>query len=135
MMKRNLIVIGMLALLAVFLLSACGPGKVEKSVEMNEFKFTPDTLEVPAGAEVTLDLSNTGALEHNYIIMVRGKDATVPFDTDDENNVFWKTELDRGQSATVTFTAPEEPGEYEVVCSTPGHLEQGMKASLIVTEP
>jgi uncharacterized cupredoxin-like copper-binding protein len=66
--------------------------------------------------------------------MVLGKDATLPFDTDDENNVFWKTELDRGESATVTFTAPGEPGGYEVVCSTPGHLEQGMQARLIVTE-
>lgn len=124
----------LLALSTVLLLSACGPKKTELNVDMTDFKFTPDTFEVPAGSEVTLNLNNKGTLEHEYVIMVQGKQATTPFDADDEPNVYWEKELQAGTSEAVTFTAPSEPGEYEVVCGTAGHLEQGMKAALTVTE-
>jgi uncharacterized cupredoxin-like copper-binding protein len=133
-MKNKISRFVLLALAAVLLLSACGPKKTELNVDMTDFKFTPDTYEVPAGGEVTLNLNNKGTLEHEYVIMIQGKQATTPFDADDEPNVYWEKELQSGTSETVTFTAPSEPGEYEVVCGTAGHLEQGMKATLTVTE-
>lgn len=126
---------GVLILLAALLLSACGAQaqKVERTVTMKEFAFEPETVEVPAGAEVTLHLSNTGALEHEYVIIKPGQQVTLPFDIDDEEKVYWEKELDKGLAETVTFTAPDEPGEYTVVCGTPGHLEAGMQARLVVT--
>jgi uncharacterized cupredoxin-like copper-binding protein len=133
-MKGKLPLFAVLAVLAVFLLTSCGPKKVEASVDMTDFKFTPDSLTVPAGSEVTLDLSNSGTLEHEYVIMVLDKQATLPFDADDEPNIYWEKELEKGESESVTFTAPAEPGNYQVVCGTAGHLEQGMQAELIVTE-
>ena len=33
---------------------------------------------------------------------------------------------------TVTFTAPTEPGEYQVVCGIEGYLEGGMLGELVV---
>lgn len=134
-MKNKLINFGVLTILAVFLLTACGgPQKIEADVDMTEFKFNPSSLTAPAGSEVTLNLSNSGTLEHEYVIMVLGKQATTPFDTDDEPNVYWEKELEKGASESVIFTAPTEPGTYQVVCGTAGHLEQGMQAELIVTE-
>jgi hypothetical protein len=38
-----------------------------------------------------------------------------------------------GRRPTGVLTAPSEPGEYQVICSEPGHLELGMTGVLIVT--
>ena len=121
-------------LILVFVLSACAPKESRFNVKMEEFKFIPDSFSVPAGAQVTMELENTGALEHELVIMLLSKDATLPFDDDDEANIYWEAELQPDTKQTITFVAPSEPGEYQLVCGTAGHLEQGMKGVLIVTE-
>jgi len=50
----------------------------------------------------------------------------------DEANIYWEMEVDAGGSATATFTAPSEPGEYQVVCGIAGHYMAGMVATLVV---
>jgi azurin len=40
--------------------------------------------------------------------------------------------LGGGKTETITFTAPDEPGEYEYVCTFPGHFSAGMKGVLKV---
>jgi uncharacterized cupredoxin-like copper-binding protein len=124
-------------ILSVFVLSlalsACGGTKTATiTVDMSDNTFNPATVEVPAGAEVTLNLSNSGTVEHEFVIMKLGTQVSQPFDDNDESNVYWEAELDAGESATVTFTAPSDAGTYELVCGTPGHLELGMLGSLIV---
>jgi uncharacterized cupredoxin-like copper-binding protein len=125
-----------LALLGIFVLSACGgagtPSPANISVDMHEFAFTPASYSVPAGAEVNITLKNSGALEHEWVVMKPGTQATAPFDENDEANIYWEEELDAGQSGAYTFTAPQEPGEYQVVCGTAGHLEAGMVGTLTV---
>lgn len=37
-----------------------------------------------------------------------------------------------GKSVTITFTAPEQPGEYEYICTFPGHFQAGMRGTLHV---
>jgi plastocyanin len=118
--------------LVSMVLSACGTNKVTIDMDMKEYVFDPSTVEVPVNAEVTINLTNSGTLEHEMVIMVFGKEATVPFDDDDEANIFWEHELQMGESETVVFTAPSEPGEYQIVCGIPAHLELGMKGTLIV---
>ena len=113
-------------------LTGCSSQKVTLEIAMSDFAFTPRTLEVPAGAEITLHLTNNGALLHEMVIMIYGKEATAPFDEDDESNIYWEHELEHGEKATVTFTAPSEPGEYQLVCGIPAHIEQGMVGTLIV---
>jgi uncharacterized cupredoxin-like copper-binding protein len=54
------------------------------------------------------------------------------FDEEDLPNVYWETELQPGSSTSTTFTAPSEPGEYEVICRTEGHIMSGMVAKLTV---
>ncbi len=121
-------------MILIFVLSACAPKEYRFNVKMEEFKFIPDSFSVPAGAQVTMELENTGALEHELVIMLLSKDATLPFDDDDEANIYWEAELQPGTKQTITFVAPSEPGEYQLVCGTAGHLEQGMKGVLTVTE-
>jgi plastocyanin len=55
----------------VFLLVACGgnsePEEVEFTIEMSEFSYSPDTIELKVGQTVTLNLVNVGQLEHEVM--------------------------------------------------------------------
>ncbi len=103
------------------------------TVSMTEFKFTPDTYSVPAGSKVTLQLSNDGRANHNWVLMEFGYTAEAPFDSEDETHELFAFVLQPGENDTFTFTAPSEPGDYQVVCTFPGHLARGMKGTLTVT--
>jgi uncharacterized cupredoxin-like copper-binding protein len=54
------------------------------------------------------------------------------FDDEDIPKVFWEVELQPGGTVNTSFTAPSEPGEYEIVCRTEGHIASGMTGKLIV---
>jgi uncharacterized cupredoxin-like copper-binding protein len=99
---------------------------------MTDFQFSPSQFSVPAGQEITLDSSNTGAVVHNFVIMKLGTTAGTEYTEEDAENVYWQVELAPGGSVSTTFVAPSEPGEYEVVCRTAGHLQAGMIAKMIV---
>ena len=129
---RRTFLITLLVALFMLLLSACGPKTADFTATLKEYSFTPNRFEVPANAQVNLTLINDGTLEHEFVIMNMGTLATAPFSDDDEDNIFWEQELEAASSQVVTFTAPGQPGEYEVVCGIPEHLEQGMQATLIV---
>ena len=113
-------------------LTACGSQNVTIDMDMQEYVFIPDSFVVPAGAEVTINLSNSGTLEHEMVVMVFGTEATVPFDDNDEENIYWERELEAGARDSVTFTVPSEPGEYQIVCGIPAHIELGMVGTMIV---
>ena len=117
----------------LLILSACAPSGPEKiSVTTTDFKFDPMTWTVSAGKEVELTIINDGTLEHEWVLVKKGMEITIPFDADDEDKVFWEMEAASGETKTETFTAPSEPGTYAIVCGTAGHLEQGMSGTLII---
>ncbi len=124
------------ALLFSLVLVSCGSGGGSPStkidVTMTDFQFQPSHFTVPAGQEIQFNASNNGGVVHNFVIMKLGTSAGDTFDDADAPNVYWKTELQPGGSVNTTFTAPTEPGDYEVVCSTPGHIAAGMSAKLTV---
>jgi plastocyanin len=56
-------------LLGAALLAACGPPPpAEFTIDMDEYSFTPETLEVEVGQEVTITLVNIGELDHEFMI-------------------------------------------------------------------
>ena len=116
------------------ILSACGAAKPSTTinVSLTDFQFQPASATVPAGKEITFNGTNTGAVVHNYVVMKLGTTAGDIFDDEDLPNVYWEVELPPGQEAHVTFTAPNEPGEYQVVCRTQGHIASGMTGTLKV---
>jgi plastocyanin len=69
MMKKN-VVFPFLALLAV-LLVACGGGAtlepVSHTIEMTEYAFTPATLELKVGQQVTLNLVNRRQISMSHV--------------------------------------------------------------------
>ncbi len=121
------------ALLLSLALAACGPKKTTIAATMTDFKYDPVTWEVPAGAEVTLNLTNAGSVEHEWLLLGAGVTITPPFDEEAvKDSILVDQDVDAGASATVVFTAPSTPGEYEVVCGVAGHIEAGMVGHLVV---
>jgi uncharacterized cupredoxin-like copper-binding protein len=119
------------------LLASCGGTSApttEIDLIMTDFQYSPNSFTVPAGEKITIHLVNSGAVVHNFIIMNPGQTAGSEFGDEDLPNVYWKLEVSPGNDSSTTFTAPEEPGEYEVVCSIPGHVQAGMVGRLIVVE-
>lgn len=124
-----------------------------KTVEIegtNSLRFSQETITVKPGEEVTIKLSNNtklpaAAMAHNWVLLASGADAHkldqaamnaksndyIPMDMDDQ--IIAHTGLVAGgESDTITFTAPEEPGDYEYICTFPGHFAAGMKGTLTV---
>ncbi len=135
-MRRLIIPVLLLAVFAV----ACGgdddggAGELltELSIDMVEFEFNPVEAAVPAGEEITLDLSNSGSVEHNWVVL--NEDVRVEAEADfDESMVYFQAELQPGEADTFTFTAPG-PGGYQVICTIPGHLTAGMEGRLRVVD-
>ena len=133
MNKKPLVFLMMIALL---LLAACGSSgpSTMLSYTMTDFAFNPNEFTIPAGEEITLKVTHRGTMEHDFIIMKYGTDAGDMFDDADKVNIFWEVDLQPGDSETVLFKAPGQPGTYQIICGMPGHLQSGMIGKLIVTE-
>lgn len=116
----------------------------------NALRFSREHLTVAPGEKVTVKLVNNsalpaGAMAHNWILLRAGTDPKA-FDraagNAPGNGFFPEAKADEviahtglvagGHSDTVTFTAPEKPGDYEYICTFPGHLAAGMKGVLTV---
>ena len=126
-----------ISLVLVLLLTACGASgpSTNINVEFTDFKFTPDAFSIPAGETITLNATNNGKVEHEYVIMKYGLTIGDNFGPEDEDNIYWEVEVLPGADTSVTFTAPTEPGEYQIVCGTEGHFVAGMVGSLTVVAP
>jgi len=133
-MNKKLFVLLMMIL--ALALSACeNSGSTKKvSFTMTDFAFAPNEFSVTAGQEITLNITHNGSMEHNFIVMKYGTDAGEMFDETDKGNVLWAVSLQPGDSKTVIFTAPEQPGTYQILCGMPGHMQSGMVGKLVVTE-
>ena len=113
-------------------------------------KFNITRLEVKAGQDVKVTLTNMGplpkaAMGHNWILLKKGVDpkafvdgavmaaATdyVPAAAADQIIAHTKL-LGPKQSDEVSFKAPTEPGEYKFLCSFPAHFLSGMTGVLVV---
>lgn len=123
----------LLVLAVLLMLTGCTSNRTtEITVDMVEFMFTPAEYTIPAGSEISITLINSGAIEHEFVIMKYGTEVSLPFDDNDEGNIYWEHEVGPGVTETVTFTAPTDVGEYQIVCGIAGHLEAGMVGKLFV---
>lgn len=111
-----------------------------------------EAIEVAPGEEIRINLTTVSnlpptAMSHNWTLVEMGTDVEafvraaitasdnsyIPPDYTDQ--VIAHTEmLGDGESDSVTFTAPEETGEYDYFCTFPGHYAGGMYGHLVVQE-
>lgn len=113
----------------------------------DEMKFNKKKLVTKEGNQVKLTLKHVGkmgkeVMGHNFVLLAKGTDIMVfgekAVDTADNNyipegsdEVIVHTEMiGGGESTTITFDAPEK-GEYDFICSFPGHVAL-MKGKFIV---
>lgn len=83
----------------------------------DEMSFTIDTMPTHAGT-ITFVVTNQGHIQHQFVIDGNGhNDAT--------------RMLDPGASQTLTVQLA--PGQYNFVCSVPGHALMGMKGSFTLS--
>ncbi len=114
-------------------LSACTQNGTDKfNVEITDFSFTPNQYTIKAGEQVTLKVAHEGLVAHDFIVMKLNTNVGAHFDKEDLPNVYWQITIQPGETQMVTFTAPNEPGVYQVVCGMAGHIEAGMIGELVV---
>lgn len=111
-----------------------------------------ETIVVQPGEEVRINLTTRSqlpatAMAHNWVLLTMETDPAafasaaiqakandyIPQDQTDK--ILAQTGLaGGGETVSVTFTAPDTPGEYEYVCTFPGHFSAGMRGTLVVKE-
>ena len=108
-------------------------------VEGRTWRYEPATLEIAVGQRVRLTYVNDGKAEHDLEIL--GLPAS---NVEREGSVAHDVSLGGGHdddvvaahampgtTAVVLFT-PTQSGEYEFICTLPGHREAGMVGRIIV---
>ena len=123
-----------LIVLFALTLAACSSNKATLNVTATHEGYDSSTYTVPAGAEVTVNFTNHSPVVHGFAILKQGEHVTPPFQTADKEKILWELAAQPGKTNSATFKAPTEPGEYDIICKVPGHLELGMKATLVVKE-
>lgn len=122
-----------------------------RRVKALQHKMQYDTTElvVRAGAPVELTLENPDIMPHNLVVVQPGKYNEIGAAADAETTspeaaardyvpehpavVVAITLVQPGQSKTIRFNAPTEPGDYPYVCTYPGHWRV-MKGMMHVLE-
>jgi azurin len=148
-----LLALGCSALL--FSLSSCSkaPEVPPKTVEItadDKMKFSITEFDVDHGQKVTVTLKNVGtspkaSMGHNFVALQKNvkwekfvEDSSMDAAHDyvpaaAAKDVIGHTKLlGPNESDSVTFSAPFVPGDYDFVCSFPGHATQGMKGVMHV---
>lgn len=130
--------------ISVLILSACGSSNAvpatEITVDMNEFLFAPASITIPANQPVVLTFTNSGALEHDFVIeKIEVTNVEMESASSGQQHHMggdaseYDLHISTGASSTskLSFIATE-PGTYKIFCSIQGHEVAGMIGELIV---
>lgn len=93
-------------------------GEATVSIDAFEMAFSETAITVKPGD--TIQMTNTGMLEHDFTVDDLGIHEVTPT---------------TGDVVTITIPEDAEPGEYEFYCSVPGHKEAGMVGTLTIEAP
>ena len=102
------------------------------NVTEKEFKLTPSTTSVKAGA-VTFKIKNTGALDHTFVIIKTSRPVSkLPLKNDRVTLKPLKEAgpFKPGKGATVTLTL--KPGTFVLYCNIAAHYRSGQYARFVV---
>jgi uncharacterized cupredoxin-like copper-binding protein len=123
-------------------IGACDDGDAASTnleVTTEDFQFSPNSWAVPAGEEISIEITNDGSVLHEWVLMHPGvnidSEADLP-DTEEEllaEFVYVEDEVEAGASKTLSFTAPDA-GTYQVICAIETHFDAGMEGTLTVAE-
>jgi nitrite reductase (NO-forming) len=84
------------------------------TIRLEDTRFEPATLKIPANQDVIVRVENTGAALHDFVVP----------------ELDFAVEVAPGESTEVTINA--SAGRYSIICSVSGHKEAGMVGTLLV---
>jgi len=122
-------------LLSIAILLGAGPAMSDTSaetirVDMANYSFTPNTLQLRANTPYRLELRNTSHGDHSF--SARQLFAVASVESADRAKIEdGEIEVDGGQTVDVTFTVPT-PGTYQFHCTHFLHSAFGMKGEAVV---
>jgi plastocyanin len=95
---------------------------------MDGNSFQPASWRIPAGALITLHLTNHDPAAHQIQILFR--QVVIPYGVEDESSIFWSHTSPANSSETLQFKSPAAAGDYDVIGADA--LADGMVARLTV---
>jgi azurin len=116
----------------------------------DNMKFSPAAITAAPGESIKVVLKDVGqmpkmAMGHNFVLIDKGADAKRVVDAcasarDAEfvapavrpQLLAWTRLVGPGETVDATFTAPARRGDYQFICTFPGHFAVGMKGVLTV---
>ncbi|MDH3399165.1 MAG: cupredoxin domain-containing protein [Acidimicrobiia bacterium] len=136
-MKARKYLVLLMVMLVVGLAACSGGASTSIKVALNDFSMSPDSWEVPTGETITIEITNDGAVDHEWVLLQPGvtiaSEADLPA-TEEEllaDFVYWEEEVLAGETGTFTFVAPAV-GTYQIICAIESHFDAGMKGELTV---
>ncbi len=107
-----------LLLLLLVMVSCSGePESKEIILIAEDISWNQPLIEAQVGQEVQLTVRNDGVLDHNFVF--------------DKLNI--ELHLSPGESENISFVLTEE-GNYDFICSIPGHEDAGMSGEIVISE-
>ncbi|EPC01089.1 hypothetical protein L861_10980 [Litchfieldella anticariensis FP35 = DSM 16096] len=118
------------------------------SFEAGDMWFTPGKLDVQPGETVKFEITNTGNLEHEFVIgdaqaqeehrkMMQemgsgghGGHGSHDMAEGDHGGQMPAVTIAPGETETLVWTAPENVDNLEFACNIPGHYESGMSGDI-----
>ena len=102
---------------------------------VEQLRYDVTKLETTAGKKTKIIFANPDALPHNLVVVNPGTATDVgnaaialgadgfakQFIPDSKDILAYTDMIDGGVEVELEFTAPEKPGDYEYVCTFPGH--------------
>lgn len=116
----------------------------------DQLRYSVEEISVNAGATVEITLKTVSTLPksqmaHNWVLLKKNSNVekfvnqSVEHKANDyidpeltDQIIAYTGMLGGGAQESITFTAPQTPGDYIYVCTFPGHYMAGMKGRLIV---
>lgn len=105
----------------------------EAEISATEFAFDPADVELFADEEVSVTLTNDGAVEHNWTVIEQGTTVTSEEEIPDAPKAGEVATIAAGEDGSTTLTL--EAGEYQVVCTIAGHFAAGMEGTVVASAP
>ena len=151
--KNSMLSLLVTLIIAGTALGATGGDDESQTVEItgtDRMKYSVKAIEATPGQEITIVFTTKSripkqAMAHNVVLLDKGTDAQAFVNASAKardnqyiapgfaDQILAATDLaGGGETVKVTFTAPEEAGDYTFLCSFPGHFAGGMKGVLTV---
>ncbi len=99
-----------------------GGSSGSNGIVLEDFRFTPNRIDMKAGVSLTLRLTNKGTERHD----LNFESVHMPGLAGVESI------LEPGETRTITLTF-DQPGTHTFICTLPGHAAAGMTGAAVVT--